>query len=468
KFGTDGWRGIIAEDFTFDNVRLCAQAVATYLGKQQPGRLSLAIGYDTRFASEDFAAACAEVLAAHGVPAFLCPQPTPTPVTVFGLLEKKAGAGIIITASHNPYRYNGFKLREHDGTALSPQVASHLESLAATALSHPTPPLPLSQALSQGLVQYYEPRPAYMARLASLVDIDRLRHAPLKVVVDPMYGAGRGYLAELLGKGRIELSHIHHQRNPAFPGLTPEPIAPNLAPLGAAVRRRHAHIGLATDGDADRVGVVDERGRPLSAPEAFALLALYFLEFRGQRGPIIRSLPSTAMLDRLADRFGVPVTRTPVGFKHIAPLMLTQDALLAGEESGGYGFRGHVPERDGVMASLCFADMLLLTGKPLSALVEYLYQKVGRHYYRRDDIHFPPARREEMQQRLEAARPTALDGVTVASRDTRDGFYFLMADGSWLLIRFSGTEPLMRVYVESTVPERVEGLLAAGKQLAGV
>jgi phosphomannomutase len=468
KFGTDGWRAVIARDFTFEGVQACAQATAAYL--QETGRAGqgVVIGYDTRFASEDFAAAAAEVLAAHGVKAFLCSQPTPTPVTCFGLLEKAAGAAIIITASHNPARYNGFKLREHDATAISPETASLIEALASTALSRPTTPLPLSQALSQGLVEYYDPRPAYQARLASLVDIDRLRQAPLKVVVDPMYGAGIGYLAEMLAGGRIGLSHIHQEHNPTFPGLTPEPIPPNLAPLGTAVRRRHADIGLATDGDADRVGVVDEKGRPLAAPEVFALLALYFLEFRGQRGPIIRSLPSTAMLDKLGESFGVPVTKTAVGFNHIAPLLLSQGALLGGEESGGYAFRGHVPERDGIMASLCFMDMLVTTGKPLSALVDYLYQKVGRHYYRREDFHFPPPQREPMRQRLEEAHPETLDGLSVASRDTRDGFYFLMSDGSWLLIRFSGTEPLMRVYAESTQPQRVEGLLAAGKRLAGV
>ncbi len=468
EFGTDGWRGVIAQDFTFEGVRACAQATAAYL--QETGRAGrgVVIGYDTRFASEDFAAASAEVLAAHGFKAFLCSQPTPTPVACFGLLEKAAGAAIIITASHNPHRYNGFKLREDDATAISPEAASRIEALASAALARPTPPMPLPQGLSQGLVEYYDPRPTYLARLASLVDIDRLRQAPLKVVADPMYGAGRGYLRELLTGGRIGLSHIHQQRNPAFPGVTPEPIAPNLAPLGAAVRRRHADIGLATDGDADRVGVVDEKGQPLSAPEVFALLALYFLEFRGQRGPIIRSLPATAMLDKLGETFGVPVTKTPVGFSHIAPLLLSQGALLGGEESGGYGFRGHVPERDGIMASLCFVDMLVTTGKPLSSLVDYLYQKVGRHHYRREDIHFPPSQREHMRQRLEEARPGTLDGVPVASRDTRDGFYFLMADGSWLLIRFSGTEPLMRVYAESTLPQRVEGLLAAGRGLAGI
>ena len=283
-----------------------------------------------------------------------------------------------------------------------------------------------------------------------------------------MYGAGLGYLSELLSGGQIQLSHIHQECNPNFPGLSPEPIAPNLTPLGAAVRRRHASMGLATDGDADRVGVVDENGQPLSAPEVFSLLALYYLEFRGQRGPIIRSLPSTAMLDKLGDSFGIPVSKTPVGFKHIAPLMLSEDALLGGEESGGYGFRGHVPERDGIMASLCFVDMVVTTGKPLSALVDYLYQKVGRHCYKRQDIHFSPSLRDEARQRLVEAYPATLDGVSVDSKDTQDGFYFLMTDGSWLLIRFSGTEPLMRIYAESTLPEQVDRLLASGKRLAGV
>ncbi|MDP6100714.1 MAG: phosphoglucomutase/phosphomannomutase family protein [Dehalococcoidia bacterium] len=468
QFGTDGWRGVIAQDFTFEGVRACAQATADYL--QQGGRAGqgVVIGYDTRFASEDFAAAAAEVLAANGVKAFLCSRPTPTPVTVFGLLEKAAGAAIIITASHNPHRYNGFKLREHDGTALSPKAASRIEALASAALAQSTPPLPLAEATSRGLVELYDPRSTYQTRLASLVDVERLRRNSLKVVVDPMYGAGLGYLSELLSGGQIQLSHIHQECNPNFPGLSPEPIAPNLTPLGAAVRRRHASMGLATDGDADRVGVVDENGQPLSAPEVFSLLALYYLEFRGQRGPIIRSLPSTAMLDKLGDSFGIPVSKTPVGFKHIAPLMLSEDALLGGEESGGYGFRGHVPERDGIMASLCFVDMVVTTGKPLSALVDYLYQKVGRHCYKRQDIHFSPSLRDEARQRLVEAYPATLDGVSVDSKDTQDGFYFLMTDGSWLLIRFSGTEPLMRIYAESTLPEQVDRLLASGKRLAGV
>lgn len=472
RFGTDGWRGIIGEDYTFANVRACAQGTADYLKQAGMAGRGVVIGYDTRFASEDFAAAAAEVLAGNGAKVFLCARPTPTPVTVFATLQQGAGAGIVITASHNPYPWNGFKLRAHDGTAITEETARHIEGLVVQALSQPSRRIPLAQAVSQGLVEHYDPRPQYLAQLTSLAPVTEIKNRPLTAVIDPMFGAGMGYLRELLSGGKLRLQEIHGERNPLFPGLVPEPIPANLVSLGAAVKQAKAQIGLATDGDADRVGVVDERGTPLSAPQVFALLALYFLEVRGLRGTIVKSLPSTAMLDKLAQLYSVPLVSTPVGFKHIAPYMNRDETLIGGEESGGYSFRGHVPERDGIMASLYFLDLVGFGVQSLSQWVEYLYNKVGYHYYERWDLRFPEGLRGQVLQRLQQAHPDRLDGVAVAQRDTRDGFYFLLSDGSWLMLRFSGTEAgteaLLRLYAESTTPGRVERLLEQGKALAGV
>jgi len=283
-----------------------------------------------------------------------------------------------------------------------------------------------------------------------------------------MYGAGIGYFRTLLGGGNIELTEINSERNPLFPGIQPEPIAANLARLSAAVKQEKADVGLATDGDADRIGIVDENGVFLTQLQVFALLALYLLEVRGERGAIVKTITTTSMLYRLGEIFDVPVFETPVGFKYVAPVMIAQDVLIGGEESGGYGFRGHLPERDGILAGLYFIDLMLKTEKTPSQLLEYLYRKVGPHHYQRVDITFAGDERQAITSRLRNSSPSSLDGVRVAKLDTTDGFRFILADTTWLLIRFSGTEPVLRIYAESDSPERVERLLETGKKLAGV
>jgi len=469
KFGTDGWRAIIAEDFTFDNVRACAQGVADYLKQANLASRGLIIGYDTRFASEDFAAAAAEVIAGNGIKVYLCPRATPTQVISFGVLAKKAGGAIIITASHNPAIWNGFKYKDEHGSSASDEITAQIEQNISRALTAgKVERLPLANAVEQGLVEKSDLDPVYFDQIAKLVDLDAIRQAGLKLVVDPMYGAGAGYMERFLGGGTIELIEINAERNPLFPGIRPEPIIPNLDKLSAAVRERGANVGLATDGDADRMGIVDERGAFLTQLQVYALLCLYLLEIRGERGPIVKTLTTTSMVYRLGEIYGVPVYETPVGFKYIAPVMLAENALIGGEESGGYGFRGHVAERDGILANLYFLDLMVKTGKNPSELIDYLYSKVGPHHYRRVDIKFTEAKRQSIIERVRNNPPRSIDNVQVLKVDTTDGFRFVLKDNTWLLIRFSGTEPLLRIYTETDSPDRAERLLGLGKKLAGV
>ena len=469
KFGTDGWRGIIADDFTFANVRACAQGVADYLKQAGLAQRGVIIGYDTRFASEGFAAAAAEVVAGNGIKVYLCPRPTPTPVVSYGVVAKQTGGAIIITASHNPAAWNGFKYKNEYGSSAPDEVTAQIERLIARSVKAGGVKVPpLDAALARGQVEYLDLEPVYFEQVARLVDLEGLRQANLKVVYDAMYGAGAGYLNKLLAGGTTRLIEINGERNPLFPGIRPEPIAANLTQLAQTVRAEGAVVGLATDGDADRMGIIDETGAFLTQLQVFALLCLYLLEVRGERGAIVKTITTTSMTYRLGEMFAVPVFETPVGFKYVAPKMLAEDALIGGEESGGYGFRGHVLERDGIVANLYFLDLMVKTGKTPAELINYLYSKVGPHYYQRVDVSFPAGERQAIIDRIQRSQPQGIDGVKVARLDTTDGFRFILADNSWLLIRFSGTEPIIRIYAETDSPARAERLLGVGRELAGL
>ena len=450
-------------------MRICAQAVAEYLKQTNLASRGLIVGYDTRFASEDFASAAAEVVADNGIKVYLCPKATPTPVISFGILAKKAGGAIIITASHNPASWNGFKYKTESGSSASPEVTAKLEkNISNTSTTGKINQMPLAQTIEQGLVEYLDLAPIYFDHLAKLIDLNELRQAKLKVVVDPMYGAGIGYFKALLSDGAIELTEINSERNPLFPGIRPEPIEANLAKLSATVKQQRANVGLALDGDADRIGIIDENGLFLTPLQVFALLCLYLLEIRGERGAIVKTITTTSMLYRLGEIFKVPVYETPVGFKYVAPIMMAENGLIGGEESGGYGFRGHLPERDGILAGLYFLDLMIKTGKSPSQLIDYLYSKVGPHYFKRIDIEFPAGKSQAITNRIKHNLPKSIEGIKVANLDTKDGFRFVLADTTWLLIRFSGTEPVLRIYAESNTQARVERLLELGRELAGV
>jgi phosphomannomutase len=443
--------------------------VADYLIKAKLAGRGIVIGYDTRFASEDFAAAAAEVIAGNNIKVYLTPQATPTPVVSYGVLAKKAGGAIIITASHNPGIWNGFKYKDEYGSSASDEITSKIFDFISKAFTAgKVSRLPLEDAKKQGLVVMSDLAPVYFDQIARLVDIASLRSTDLKVVIDPMFGSGAGYLKKILGGGTTQISEIHSERNPLFPGLQPEPILPNLDGLAATVKKQPANVGLATDGDADRMGIVDEKGNFITQLQVFALLCLYLLEVRGERGPIIKTLNTTSMAYRLGEMFDVPVHETAVGFKYIAPMMRSENALIGGEESGGYGFRGHVLERDGILANLYFLDLMVKTGKNPSELIDYLYSRVGPHHYHRVDIKFPEKERQSIISRVRDNPPRVIDNVKVLKFDTTDGFRFILEDNSWLLIRFSGTEPLLRIYAETDSPERAEHLLEIGKKIAGV
>jgi phosphomannomutase len=469
KFGTDGWRAIIAQEFTFENVRICTQGLVNYLKQSGLAEKGLVIGYDTRFASEDFAAATAEVAAGNGIKVYLSPKAVPTPAVSYGVTERQAGAGVVITASHNPASYNGLKIKSADGASAPAEAIAAVENnISRIFNSKNIQQLPLSEALQQGKVEMFDFKPLYFKRIATFVDLQRLKNSGLKIIVDSMYGAGSGYFKALLDGGAARVIEINNERNPSFPGINPEPIAVNLKKLSASIKAEGISVGFATDGDSDRIGIIDENGRFVTQLEVYALLALYLLEVRGLRGPIVKTVTATSMLYRLGELFNVPVIETPVGFKYVAPVMLEKDALIGGEESGGYGFRGHVPERDAILAGLYFLDFMVSTGKTPSQLLAYLFSKVGPHYYNRRDFRFPEMERHEIIERIQKNKPSVLDGSKVVRFDTADGFRFTAQDNSWLLIRFSGTEPLLRIYVETSSPERVEKILDLGQELTGI
>lgn len=467
KFGTDGWRGRIAEDYTFANLRRCAQGFANYL--LQKGNLGqwVVVGYDKRFHSENFGEAVAEILTANGLKVYLTQSATPTPVISYAVVAKQAVAAVNITASHNPPTDNGFKVRDQHGGAIDPQGLKEIEALIPDDEAL-VKRMRLEQALAEGLVVIFDPAPDYIAQIERLVDLQSIKDAGLKIMVDPMWGNGAGWFTRLLAGGKTQVSEIHSERNPIFPEMQrPEPIQPNVDAGLAATLESDAEVLIILDGDADRVGLGDENGRFIDQLRVFGMMAYYLLEIRGERGPIVKTLSTTVMLDKLGKIYDVPVHHTGVGFKYVAPKMLETNALIGGEESGGYAFRGHVPERDGILAGLYLLDMMVRTGKKPSELLALLFDKVGAHYYDRIDTRFEGSR-EQRRERILSANPATIGGLKVLNLVTTDGFKFNLEDGGWLLIRFSGTEPILRVYTETTHGDRVQAILQDGLRIAGI
>lgn len=467
RFGTDGWRGVIAEDYTFENVRRCTQGYASYMKKHVPAGSAFVIGHDKRFASETFALAAAEVMAGNGFKVHLTDGPTPTPVIAFSVVNLKASGAINITASHNPPADNGFKVRNASGGAIDPAGLLEIEALIPDDIADVLR-MPAAEAEPAGLIQRFDPAPAYIEHLKDLIDLEPIKNAGLKIVVDTMWGNGAGWFPTLLAGGKTEVVEIHNSRNPSFPEMKrPEPIPPNINVGLKTTVDQQADVLLITDGDADRVGVGDENGQFVNQLQVYALLALYLLEVRGERGPIVKTLSTTSMLEKLGKIYDVPVLETGVGFKYVAPLMLKTDAMIGGEESGGYAFRGNVPERDGILAGLFVLDMMVKLQRKPSELLSLLFSKVGPHYYDRVDRSFTGERAAREQQIL-SAHPATAGGLKITGLDTTDGFKFKLEDGGWMLIRFSGTEPIMRVYCETTHPESVQGILQDGLKIAGL
>lgn len=468
KFGTDGWRGVIAEDYTFDNVRRAAQGFASYMLARGKVGQWIVIGHDKRFGSEHFAAAAAEVLAGNGLNVWLTQDATPTPVIAFSVVNKKAAGAINITASHNPPTDNGFKVRNETGGAIDPEGLKQIEANIPDSTEQ-VKRIAYSAGVAEGKIVKFDPAPAYIEHLQQLIDLQPIKDAGLTVMVDAMWGNGAGWLPRLLNGGKTRVLEIHNQRNPVFPEMKrPEPIPPNInAGLQATVENK-ADILLILDGDADRVGVGDENGQFINQLRVYALLAYYLLEIRGLRGDIVKTLSTTGMLNILGQQYGVPVHETGVGFKYVAPKMTETNALIGGEESGGYAFRGNVPERDGILAGLYMLDFMVRLGKKPTELLQLLFEKVGgEFFYDRIDSAFS-GDRAAREQIILNANPQTIGGLKVTQLVTTDGFQFKLEDGGWLLIRFSGTEPILRVYCETRHGEKVQAILQDGLKIAGI
>ena len=475
-FGTDGWRARIAAEFTFDAVRVCAQSVAEWVHRNGGADRGVVIGYDRRFASEHFAAAAAEVVAAHDVNVHLSSAAAPTQSFSWATLRKKAKAGIVITASHNPWIDNGFKVKSETGAAGGPAMLKELEAIIHALEGHPerVRRMKLEDAKESGRVEMFDPAPDYLAHVAELFDLEAFRGAGYTVVCEPLYGSASGYFPKLLGGGRTKIVELHSERNPYFGGVNPEPIPPNIDEFLRRIPAERADVGLAVDGDADRAGLGDEQGRFVTTLTLYALLMWYLCEIRGLRAPVVKTVNMTSMADRLGERFGVEVHEVPVGFKYIGPKMQETGAMMGGEESGGFGFAMHLPERDGIVTDLFFLDFMLKTKKKPSELIAELMRMAGPSHYLRKDIHFSAADYPRIKQRLmktlREAAPSRLDGRAVArivQLDTNDGAKFFLEDGSWLLIRLSGTEPLVRVYAETKAERELAALLETGAAMVG-
>ncbi len=466
-FGTDGWRGVIAEDYTFDNLRRAAQGFASYLLEQGKQGQWVVVGHDKRFHSENFAAAAAEVLAGNGLNVYLTNGATPTPVIAYAVVDKKACGAINITASHNPPTDNGFKVRDENGGAIDPEGLKRIEASIPDSVEA-IKRINLKDGLDDGKIVMFDPSDAYIANLQKLVDLQKIKDAGFTVLVDAMWGNGAGWFPRLLAGGKTKVIEIHNTRNPSFPEMKrPEPIRPNIDVGLKATVEQNADVLLVTDGDADRCGIGDENGEFINQLRVYALLALYLLEVRGERGAIVKTLSTTTMLNKLGKLYDVPVYETGVGFKYVAPKMMETNAMIGGEESGGYAFRGNVPERDGILANLYFLDFMVRTGKKPTDLLKMLFDKVGEHFYDRIDTPFSGDRKSREQLILNA-NPQTLGGLKVTELITVDGFQFKLEDGGWLLIRFSGTEPIMRVYCETTHQDKVKAILQDGLKVAGI
>jgi phosphomannomutase len=467
KFGTDGWRGHVGENYTFANVRRCTQGFASYLVEEGYQDSWVVVGHDRRYQAEQFAAATAEVLAGNGFKVYLTDGPTPTPVISYAVVDKKAAAAINITASHNPYTDNGFKVRDENGGAIDPDGLLRIEKNIPDTEDQ-VKRISITDAIDAGSVVMFDAAPAYIKHIQTLIDLQPIKDAGLKVLVDPMWGNGAGWFPELIGGGATEVFEIHQDRNPNFPEMgRPEPIPPNVNVGLNATLDYKADVLIINDGDADRVGIGDEKGQFVDQLRVYGLMAYYLLEVRGMRGPIVKTLSTTTMLDKLGEIYDVPVYHTGVGFKYVAPKMIETDAMIGGEESGGYAFKGNVPERDGILAGLYFLDFMVKMNMKPSELLEVLFDKVGAHYYDRIDTPFKGDRADKIN-RIETANPETIGGLKVTGLVTVDGYKFELEDGGWMLIRFSGTEPIIRVYCETTYPDRVDAILEDGLKIAGI
>lgn len=478
-FGTDGWRAVISDTFTFANLRMVAQAIADALIAELRNTNPLlrdtdkaptvVVGFDTRFLSDRFAIDVARVLAANGLHVLLAQSDCPTPAISYAVVDHKAAAGVMVTASHNPPRYNGVKLKAAYGGSATKAQSHRVEIYLSDNETQGRGPNLMDYELAQtrGLIERFDPLPRYREHMAALIDFDLLKANPRPVVVDAMFGSGRRVLAELLLECGWEVDEIRADMNPGFGGIHPEPIERYLGDLRAALARRPGAFGLATDGDADRIGAMDEGGAFVDPHKIMALALQHLVAKRGLSGRVVRTVSTTRMLDRLAAEYGLKIVETQVGFNYIADLMIQNDVLIGGEESGGISFKGHIPEGDGVLMGLLLAEIVAASGKSLGELVDNLLSAYGPAFYERNDLRLKrPVDKRDMTKKLAQEYPSEIGGEEVADVVTIDGAKYILADGSWLLIRPSGTEPVLRVYAEGRSPQILEALMGYGATVA--
>jgi len=477
KFGTDGWRGIIADDFTYENVRVAARAIALYVLEHEDAQAGVCVGYDTRFGSRSFARVVAEVLAAAGIPVALASKVTPTPELSFAVRGHRAAGGVMITSSHNPAEWNGVKYKASYGGSGSPSIIRSIESYLDKPLPgslYPTRDAgPVTdEAPSPGTITEVDFAPPYIAALEAFVDLQAIRASGFRFLIDPMYGAGAGYIAGIFDRAGIPYATMRSEVNPAFPGIHPEPIMPHIAATRAVVVAERCAAGLITDGDADRIGAVDEHGNVVDAHKIYAVLLQWLLTRKGWPGDVTRAFNTTRMLDRIAAKYGRKLHEHGIGFKYVVDLMLAQEVLIGGEESGGIGISRHLPERDGLLNSLLLANVMADEGKTLGELVAALQAEYGEHQYGRVDMHISDALKQSAIRRAQAGL-TEIAGLKVLRVETLDGIKFFLENPAcagkpnpaetWLLLRASGTEPLLRVYCESCSAESVARVLEAAQ-----
>jgi phosphomannomutase len=463
KFGTDGWRAVIAREFTYVNVERVAQAYADFLtkeaGEQQP---FVVIGFDRRFLSENFAARTAEVMAGNGFRIAMFADAQPTPLISWAVKDLGSNGGVMITASHNPANFNGFKIKAPWGGSAAPETTRQVENLVDQTTPRRTAVTDDGRQLLEPVINRYR------EQISSYVDLERLKSAGGKVIVDPMHGSAGRWVEDFLAGGSLSIETIRELRDPLFGGVNPEPIDQNLGPLKQRVLETGALVGLATDGDADRVGAVDERGRTMTMHDVVPLLLLHLARVRKIDGAVVVTVSQSVLTKRIAHEMGLKVYETPIGFKYIADLMMKEDILIGAEESGGIGVRGHIPERDGVLNSLLFLEAIVSAGKPPSEMLADLHREFGEFHFGRRDLHLQVSRGQELVARLSENPPANFASFDVTNVETMDGAKLIFDDESWLLFRQSGTEPMLRIYSEATSVEKMQKLLAAGVEATDI
>ncbi len=469
RFGTAGWRAVIAQDFTFANVRIVAQAIADHLRREKQHHKKIVVGYDTRFLSEDFARTVTEVLTGNSIQVLLCKKEAPTPAIAYSILNQKAAGSINITASHNPPEYSGIKFSSAYGGPALPEVTRWIEDRCSlySAEGKNIPRLPLSEARKKKLVIDYDPAPMYLKQIHNLIDFKALKKSKLSVIFDPIYGTARGYLDLLLQEAGCKVTILHDYRDVLYGGHAPEPSGEHLSEAVTALKKQKAHIGLATDGDSDRFGIIDSDGSFLTANEILPLVLDHLMRTRKWSGIVARSVMTSHFLDAVAKSYGIEVRETPVGFKYIAELMLKENFILGGEESGGLTVKGHIPEKDGILACLLLAETRAVSKKPLKEVLLGLQNKVGFFYSDRANFHIHPEKMNALKEKLSLHPPTTMGDFHVKRIVDVDGFKFIMKDQSWIGIRPSGTEPLVRLYAESDSKKKLAQLIEHGKTLIG-